>query len=140
MSDQPAERPFGRLPLKTDGPITTALKAGIELRAKLIADGTPEHEADHIVGQGLKAVMGNPRNQAWRFYCERCRDTGMMEVVPDLERMTKLYGPNPQMQPTYRPCEPCLWRTREREKRRKAAGEPDQDFAAAGHMKPRKKF
>src|SRR3990167_3375911 len=107
------------------GEITHALEDALELRKKLIADGTPVAEADYIVGQGLKAVLGNTREAPWRFYCEHCRDSGWITMTPsdaELERLTRLYGDPKQTQSYVVKCEPCKWLQLEREKRRQKAG------------------
>lgn len=130
---------LGRLPQRVDGPITTAIRDAIKLRAQLLAGGTPEHEADRIVGEGLKAVLGHSRHERWRFYCDICQDRGWVNVPAEAERMTRVYGPNPQHQPVYRPCDPCRWRHREREQRRRAEGRPEEDFVMAAQVKPRRR-
>lgn len=135
-------------PPRTDGEIYKALMDAFEGhgRRQLIEGGTPEHEADRIIGQGLKAVMGNPRPEPWKFYCERCRDTGWSEVRPSPETEQKLiamYGSVEQAQPYYVKCEPCKWTQLEREKRRKQAGQEfgeEDEFVTAGQVKPKRKF
>jgi hypothetical protein len=132
---------LSRLP-RADGPITTAIRDAMKLRLKLLADGTPEHEADRICGQGLKAVLGNSRAEPWRFLCERCKDSGWIDVDPsraELVRLIELYGPDPKYQGYVMACEPCRWRTREREKRRERFDEDDESFAAAGRTQRRKR-
>lgn len=130
---------FGKIfPTRREGPITKALREGLKLRQRLLADGTTEVEADRIVGQGLKAVLENPRKETWRFLCVACRDTGMVEAQPsedEMARLIKLYGPNPQYQSYVIPCEPCRWRQREREKRRKLLGDEEEGLVAAGQTK-----
>lgn len=130
---------FGKIfPTRKEGPITKALKEGLKLRAQLIADGTPEREADRIVGQGLKAVLQNPRPEPWHFLCERCRDTGFVNVEPsedERRRLTRLYGPNPQTQGYVEKCEPCRWTQTEREKRRTRDEQEDDSLVAAGQTK-----
>ena len=130
---------FRDLPKSKPGPITRALTEAIALRKQLLADGVPEAEADQIVGKGLKAVLGNPRANAWHFYCDRCHDTGWVEVEPDAFRMERLYGPKGSAQPTYRKCEPCRYLEREREKRRDRDDDLG-DFVKAGQMKPKSRF
>ena len=132
--------PFGPLPTKKPGPITKALTEAIALRKQLLAGGMPEAEADAIVGKGLKAVLGHPRANSWRFYCDRCRDTGWVSVTPDIERMERLYGPKGGYQDTLRKCEPCRYLERERSLRRKREGGDDDDFVAAGHDRRKPRF
>ena len=126
------------------GEITHALEDALDLRKKLIADGTPVAEANHIVGQGLKAVLGNTREAPWRFYCEHCRDTGWVNVLPsaeEVERLTRMYGWADKTMWYVVKCEPCKWMQMEREKRRQKAGhESEDDFAAAGQVKKRRTF
>lgn len=134
-------------PPAKDGPITKALLEAVELRTSLIASGMSEQEADSRVGQGLKALLANPRPEGWKFYCDLCRDTGWIEVPPSAEerdRLIAMYGSVEQAQPIYHPCgQYCKWTIREREKRRQKAGEDfgEDDLAAAGQTKtPRRKF
>lgn len=127
---------FKDLPTKK-GPITKALEEAVALRKRLIADGTPVDQADQIVGQGLKSVLGNSRHEKWRFYCDRCHDTGWVEVEPEWGRLTLLYGPNPQAHSFVRKCEPCRYLEREREKRRSREGD-DEDFTAPKPRGPRR--
>lgn len=134
-------------PPQQEGPITKALHEAVALRKALIADGTPEHEANQIVGQGLKALLANPREAPWKFYCDLCRDTGWISVVltaDEIARHTTMYGAADQVQDTVAPCgQYCRWTQMEREKRRKKAGEEggDDDFASAGMTKkPTRKF
>ena len=122
---------------RQDGPITKALMEAVTLRRELLDSGTPKLEADRIVGEGLRALLANPRPEAWRFYCPHCQDTGWITVEPSAEelvRLTRLYGENPQYQGYVVACEPCKWRTMEREKRRRQRGEEhdENDFVAAG--------
>lgn len=130
-----------------DGPITRALIEAVQIRRQFIDAGMSEEEADYRVGQGLKAVLGNQRPAPWRFYCERCRDTGWVNVEPsaeELERITKLYGDPNQTQGYVVKCEPlCKWTLLEREKRRKQSGQdfdPEDDLAGAGQTKPTRGF
>lgn len=125
-----------------EGPITKALREAVELRRGLMADGTPEHEADHIVGQGLKAVLANPRPEPWHFYCQRCRDTGWINVDPSPQehaRIVAMYGDASHAAGYLSACDPCVWRQREREKRRQQlgidGGGGDDDFVMAGKTK-----
>jgi hypothetical protein len=127
-----------------DGPITKALLEAVALRKQLIADGMPPEAADKIVGQGLKAVLSNPRPEGWKFYCEHCRDTGWINVRPSIEeeaRLTALYGSPDKAQGYVSKCEPCKWIQMEREKRRKQMGQDfaggDDDLVQAGQTKKR---
>lgn len=96
-------------------------------------------EANRIVGAGLKAVMGNNRHLPWRFYCNNCRDTGWVEVTPrDMQRLERIYGKDAKHQTAVEPCEPCLFRQKQREERRRLAGnEGDDDFESAGRTRKR---
>lgn len=125
------------------GEITKALEDAIALRKALIADGTPEHEADYIAGQGLKAVLGNTRHERWRFYCDDCRDTGWRLVETHDPRVGEFYGSGGSAHGTYVKCDPCRWMQKEREKRAKQSGNEfgDEDFVNAGQTKkPARKF
>jgi hypothetical protein len=126
------------------GEISKALEEGVALRRQLIADGTPRHEADYIVGQGLKAVLGAQRSEPWRFYCEHCRDTGWITITPPTDeqaRLRKLYGDAESHAGYVVKCEPCKWLPLEREKRRQKFGDGDEeDFVTAGKTKPKRHF
>lgn len=106
--------------LIADGKITRAVKEGLETRARLIAEGTDEVDADRIVGESLRRAWGNSIGQdgrEWRYYCERCKDTGWSEIAPDGARLDRLYGPGGASHPFYVKCEPCAWQNRERDRR-----------------------
>ena len=121
-----------------EGPITKALHEAVAMRKQLIADGMPAAQADTTVGHGLKALLGNKRAEPWRFYCEACHDSGWVEVAPDLERMRRLYGTvGEPWQPTYRACEPCAWRTRQRKQRQTV---DEDDFTTSRTAKPSRGF
>jgi hypothetical protein len=127
------------------GPVSKALEDALTLRQGLIADGTPEHEADYIVGQGLKAVIGGKREREWQFYCATCKDTGWINIDPAIDeqgRLVKFYGEQPDHHGYVVKCEPCKWTTMQREKRRAQGNEfeDDDDPAGAGRMKPQRKF
>lgn len=126
------------------GEITKALEDAITLRKALIADGTPEAEADYIAGQGLKAVMGNTRHERWRFYCDECRDTGWRTVETTDPRVEQFYGSGGSAHGHVVKCEPCRWNQMEREKRKRLQGfdgADDDDLAAAAQVKkPARKF
>lgn len=130
----------------SDGPITRALLEAVALRRQLIDAGMPVDEADHRVGQGLKALLANPRPEGWKFYCDLCRDTGWITVTPspdELARVAAAYGDLEHAQSYSRPCgQYCKWTIREREKRRQKAGEEfgDDDLATAGQTKKAKGF
>lgn len=133
-------------PAPKEGPITKALIEAVALRRQLLDDGTPAYEADRIVGQGLKAVLGNSRPETWRFYCPTCKDTGWVNVDPSEQeqaRLVRMYGENPQHAGYAVKCDPCKWTQMEREKRRKQSGQdfdPDDDLAAAGQTKQSRGF
>ena len=127
------------------GEISAALEDAVKLRRQLIDDGTPATEADHIVGQGLKAVLGAQRADPWRFYCEHCRDTGWINVTPSAEaqaRLRKLYGASDQHAGYLVKCEPCKWNDMQRAERRKKSGDAfgEDDLLAAGQMNKSKGF
>lgn len=124
------------------GEITKALEDAVALRKALIADGTPEHEADRIAGQGLKAVLANPRHERWRFYCEDCRDTGWRTVESADPRVGEFYGAGGTAHGHVGKCDPCRWMKLEREKRRQKSGNEfgDDDVVGAGQIKPSRKF
>lgn len=107
-------------PLIPDGKISRAVRDGLELRTKLLADGMDETEADRIVGQGLKSAWADSIGQSgrfWGYYCDRCHDSGWYEIASDVERLNRLYGENGAAHPVYAKCDPCRWQTRERENR-----------------------
>ena len=124
------------------GPITKALEDAVEMRRQILDVGHSNQEVDQLVGQGLKALLGNKRSEPWRFYCEHCRDTGWINVQPserELVRLTALYGDNPQYQGYVVKCDPCKWTQMEREKRRKRSSEfDDDDLGEAGQVKPKR--
>lgn len=129
------------------GPITKALFDAIDLRKSFIDGGMSEHEANRRVGQGLKAILGNPRPEGWKFYCANCHDTGWVNVEPgtaERERLMALYGSETQHQGYVMKCEPCKWTEMEREKRRKQLGQDfsggDDDLALAGQTKSKRGF
>ncbi len=101
-----------------DGKISRAVREGLELRAKLLADGVDEAEADRIVGQGLKgAWLG--RDEPWHYFCEKCKDSGWIIVPPsywELQRLERMYGEHPQHQDYMQACDPCHWRERQRKR------------------------
>lgn len=106
--------------LVPDGKISRAVREGLTLRAKLLADGMEESEADEIIGQGLKGAWGNSIGQSgrvWHYYCERCKDTGWSEIAPDAERLDRLYGPGGAAHSAHVKCDPCPWQERERRQR-----------------------
>ena len=128
-----------------DGPITTALLEAVKMRRQMLDAGHPPEQVDHLVGQGLKATLGNRRPEAWRFYCEHCRDTGWVNVQPgpeETQRLIAMYGSADQCAGYVVKCEPCKWTQREREKRRKVRGEEfgGYDLAAAGQTKSKRTF
>lgn len=105
-----------------DGKISRAVREGIALREKLLADGMDEQVADTIVGQGLKAAWSDSVGQSgrhWGYYCNTCRDTGWRMVPGDEERWKTLYGADAVCPDFARKCEPCNWQNRERELRAK---------------------
>lgn len=101
-----------------DGKISRAIREGLDLRGKLLADGMAEEEADRIVGQGLKAAWQDSTGEstrAWFYYCDRCKDTGWIEVEPNWPRLRRLYGADAPRIPDFRKCDPCRWQNRQRE-------------------------
>jgi hypothetical protein len=131
----------------SDGPITKALLDAVAMRRQLLDNGHDPAEVDRTVGQGLKALLGNPRGEPWKFYCRDCRDTGWVNVVPSPDeqaRLEKMYGDTTQQVGYVRKCGPeCRWLQLEREKRRKQQGQdfaPDDDLVAAGQIKPKRRF
>ena len=135
---------FDRIPRK-DGPITKALHEAVRRRAELLKQGLDEFDVDREIGEKLKSVLGNPRQAPWRFLCERCRDTGWVLVDPsdeEMERLVRLYGPNPKYQDYAVRCDDstCRYIMREREMRRtreqRELGE--SGVASAGRL-PQKK-
>jgi hypothetical protein len=133
-------------PPQVDGPITKALVEAVAMRRQMLDAGHPEAEVDYLVGQGLKTLLGNKRELPWRFLCERCHDTGWSPVRPSSDTEAKLqamYGTTENSHGYYVKCDPCPWNNREREKRRKLSGQdfdPDDDFVAAGQIKPKRGF
>ena len=131
-----------------DGPITKALLDAVTMRREMLDKGHSAAEVDYHVGQGLKALLGNKREQPWRFLCDLCHDTGWVEVPPSTEeraRLEALYGSVDQTQPIYNPCgQYCKWNAREREKRRKLRGDDfsgsDDELVMAGQTKKGKGF
>jgi len=132
---------------QADGPITKALLDAVTMRRQMLDNGHPAKDVDYHVGQGLKALLGNKRSEPWRFLCERCRDTGWSAVKPSTDEEVKLmgmYGCTDDNAGYSVKCEPCRYMDREREKRRKIAGDSgyggEEDFASAGQMKPKRGF
>lgn len=133
-------------PLIPDGKISRAIREGLVLRAQLIRDGMDEVEVDRIVGQGLKGAWRqstqSDRDEPWHSLCRKCNDSGWLIVEPsymEKQRLVRMYGPDPQYQSYMQACDPCLWREREREKRRQLAGE-FEGLAAAGQTKQPRKY
>jgi hypothetical protein len=125
------------------GTITKALEEAIDLRQQLLAGGMGVREVDQRIGQSLKAVLGASRAFPWRFYCERCRDTGAVVVEPsadELTRLVRLYGDEPPHAGYVVKCEPCKWIQVEREKRRKKAGEEYDADALEGAGQTKRGF
>lgn len=127
----PLRKPIGKLQL--------AIQEALRLRAGLLRDGNSERETDHIVGQGLKAVMGHPREEPWRFLCKTCRDTGWVEIPPSVEqeaRLQRLYGADRAVvQPGYVKCDFCPFLEKERKERMQRQNEPEDEFTRAGNVK-----
>lgn len=108
--------------LVPDGKISRAVREGLELREKMLADGMDELEVDRIVGKGLQAAWGDSIGQSgrfWGYYCNECKDTGWIETAPDVERIRRLYGEDGACHPFYLKCDPCRWQNSEREVRAK---------------------
>ena len=78
----------------------------------------------------------------WRFYCERCHDTGWAPVAPSAEeqaRLVRFYGDTPAHADYVVRCDPCRWLQMEREKRRKQQGQDaDADLVTATQVRRRK--
>lgn len=103
------------------GRMAPAILEAVKRREKLIASGTSESDASRIAGEDLRAAWGSDRTEPWHYYCEKCCDSGMVVVKPtyfEMQRLIRLYGPNPVYQDYMAPCDPCSYREREREKRR----------------------
>lgn len=129
---------MGKLGAIRDGPITKAIRAAVALRQQLLADGMSESEADRICGQGLKGALGNSRAIPWRFYCEKCRDSGWMHIEPsprEMERLLRLYGDKPDYQEYIQKCEPCAWIQKQRNERRASGGGDEDDFESAARTR-----
>jgi len=129
--------------LPKDGPITKALDEAVVMRRQMLDAGSPADQVDYAIGQGLKALLGNKREEPWHFICPRCRDTGWSEVRPSAEeeaRLMRLYGSTTEHQGYVVKCDPCRWNQKEREKRRLSSGNEhgDDDVSSAGHIKPRR--
>jgi hypothetical protein len=130
-----------------DGKISRAIREGLALRKRLLADGMPEAEVDAIVGQGLKGAwqdstkrVGDERD--WTYRCGKCCDSGWIIVKPsymEQKRLARLYGDNASHQDYMQACDPCRWREDEREKRRQSGGE-FEGLAAAGQTKQPRKY
>lgn len=118
-------------PILPDGLISRAVREGLELREKLLADGMDIAEADRIVGEGLRAawIQSTQRFTAgeriWHYYCQRCRDSGWIGVDPDVPRLQRLYGTDAAMIPDHRKCDPCPWQHKERESRQRQQRQAD---------------
>ena len=131
MRHERLKRPIGKIQL--------AIKEALALRDGLLRDGNTVAETDRIVGQGLKAVLENPRPEPWRFVCRDCHDTGWIDILPtshELDRVQRIYGPTEGGQPYVSKCDPCPHLAIERRSRRRRFDEPDDEFAAAGRVKP----
>lgn len=128
-------------PPTVDGPITKALLEAVAMRRQMLDAGHLPEYVDHEVGKGLKALLGNKREEPWRFLCPRCHDTGWSPVRPSVEeekRLMTMYGSTDNSHGYSVKCEPCPWNQREREKRRQKAGHDgpeDDDFTAAALVK-----
>lgn len=136
-------------PVKTaeDGPITKALLEAVTMRRQMLDAGHLPEYVDHEIGKGLKALLGNTRAEPWRFYCERCHDTGWSPVRPSAAEETRLvtmYGTAEEGHGYSVKCDPCPHMQREREKQRKQQGQEfgggDDELVAAGQVKPKRGF
>ena len=129
-----------------EGPITKALIEAVKMRREMLDAGHLPEYVDHEVGKGLKALLGNTRPEPWRFYCDRCHDTGWSPVRPSAAeeaRLVTMYGTAEESHGYSVKCEPCPWNQQEREKRRKQSGQdfdPEDDFVTAGQVKPKRKM
>lgn len=133
-------------PLKTLrlGKLQQGIKAALELRARLLAEGATPKEANAQAGRALwltwSESTGDERLQPWEFRCLSCRDTGWREVQPPKERLERLYGPQHAVsQPWYVKCDPCPFIAWQREERRRLKGEPDEPMLAAGQIRERRR-
>lgn len=132
-------------PAIPDGVISRAVRKGLVLRKQLLADGSPEHEADRIVGHALKAAWEHSTKRTseadtvGHYLCGKCFDSGWVVTQPsymERKRLTRMYGENPPHQDYMQKCDPCFWLDREREKRRNNGGDSD-GIASAGRIKRR---
>lgn len=114
--------------LVPDGKISRAVRDGLALRDKFIADGMDETEINRIIGEGLKGAwqdsLGQQAGRVWRYLCDCCKDTGWSEIAPDRERLDRLYGDGGAAHPAYVKCDPCPWQNRERERRAESSTRP----------------
>lgn len=117
------------------------------MRRQMLDAGHPAADVDYLVGQGLKAALGNKRSEPWRFLCDRCHDTGWSPVRPSREeeaRLVTMYGTAEEGHGYSVKCDPCRYNAQEREKRRQKSGDfsghGEDDLAAAGQMKPKRGF
>ena len=116
-----------------DHRLTRALKEAMRLREELVKDGTPEAEANRIVGHGLYMEFGHGRQELYR--CPKCRDTGYTFRTEDTSRV---YGPGSTSQRAY-PCdENCAFRVHERQLRQQQFGGTEAgSLTAAGRTRRR---
>jgi hypothetical protein len=114
-----------------DHRLTKALKEAMKMRAQLVADGTPDAEANRIVGHGLYMEFGHGRQTLYR--CPKCHDTGFTFRTEDTSRT---YGSGSVSQRAY-PCdELCAFRVHERSMRQQAFGGTDASaLSAAGRTR-----
>jgi hypothetical protein len=132
-------------PSTADGPIAKALLDAVAMRRQMLDAGHLPEYVDREIGKGLKALLGNKRPEPWRFYCDRCHDTGWSPVRPSAETEAKLiamYGTAEEGHGYSVKCDPCPWMQREREKRRLAGQDVggEDDFVTAGQTKPKRGF
>ncbi len=114
--------------------LVKALIDALELREKLVTDGTKPVEADHIVGQGLKAEWGEGKQALFR--CPKCRDTGWVMKLADFSRM---YGPTWGPTQVATKCDAfCAFLAHERQQRQEAMGTAGDDpLVSAGRTRRR---
>lgn len=112
--------------------LVVALKACMEMREKLIADGESPVKADAIIGRGLFAEFGQKHAAPYR--CPKCKDLGWILHLRDA---SATYGPNWGPVQVATKCDAfCAFLQWEREQRRQAPGDAS-DLTAAGRMRRR---
>lgn len=59
-----------------DGHLAETFKVAMELAAKMRADGASRADCDEAVATALREAWPKDRDEPWRYYCDRCIDTG----------------------------------------------------------------